>query len=145
MNYKVTVVIDGRTYNLSTDVDDGYIERVASYVDREITGVTEATHASAIDAVTMTCMNIADGYFREHVVAENLRREVAELKALQEASAAQQEDVDALKQQLSEAVAQKEALQQQIADSSDLRAQLKRSQDECLRLRKEIVRMGKNS
>lgn len=145
MNYKVKAVIDGRTYNLSTDVDDGYIERVAAYVNQEIVSVTEVMHASAIDAATMTCMNIADNYFREHVAAESLRREISILKADNEIHAAQKEDVEALKQQLAEAVAAKEAAEAQLASSGDLRAQLKRSQDECLRLRKEIVRMGKNS
>lgn len=144
MNYKVKVVIDGRSYNLSTDVDDGYIERVAAYVDQEIASVTKIMHASAVDAATMTSMNIADSFFREHMAAEKLRRELDSLKEKNAAAEARQEEVEVLKAQIAALSAEKSALAAQLADSGDLRAQLKRSQDECLRLRKEIVRMGKN-
>lgn len=144
MNYKVKIVIDGRSYNLSTDVDDGYIERVAAYVDQEIASVTKIMHASAVDAATMTSMNIADSFFREHMAAEKLRRELDSLKEKNAAAEARQEEVEVLKAQIAALSAEKSALAAQLADSGDLRAQLKRSQDECLRLRKEIVRMGKN-
>ena len=36
MMYKIKVVIDGRGYTLSSENNDGYIEKVAEYVDAQI-------------------------------------------------------------------------------------------------------------
>lgn len=144
MNYKVRVIIDGRTYNLSTDVDDGYTQRVASYVDHEIAQVTEQLHASTVNAATITAMNIADRYFREHAAAESMRQELVTLRNHHQQSEDAQRELEQLRSQLAQAAGEKAALQQQLTEASGLRTQLKEALDECVRLRREIVRMGKS-
>lgn len=144
MQYKVKVLIDGRTYNLSTDVDDGYTERVAAFVDREISQVTQQLHASTVNAATITAMNIADRYFRERFAAEQMRGELEALKAENQVSADAQKELEELRRELARVNGEKAALQQQLDQTSGLRIQLKDALDECGRLRREIVRMGKN-
>lgn len=78
MSYKIRVTIDGRDYTLSSDQNDGYIEQVAEYVDAQITMVSEALHASAINAATMAAMNIADSYYQEKFSSENIRKQLKE-------------------------------------------------------------------
>lgn len=144
MKYKVKVIIDGRTYNLSTDTNDGYTERVAAYVDREIADVTEQLHASTVNAATITAMNIADRYFRQQAANRELQNEMETLKAQSSNAAADQKELEELRRQVAQLTGEKEALQHQLDQSSGLRSQLKDALDECGRLRREIVRMGKN-
>lgn len=79
MRYRITVTIDDRDYTLTSAENDGYIEKVAEYVDQQIENVRDAARASAIDAATMAAMNIADNYFHERGAAENLRRQLKEV------------------------------------------------------------------
>lgn len=79
MRYRITVTIDDRNYTLTSEENDGYIEKVAEYVDNQIENVRDMARASAIDAATMAAMNIADNYFHERSAAENLRRQLKEV------------------------------------------------------------------
>lgn len=74
--YKIKVTIDGRSYTLSAEENDGYIEKVAEFVDGQIQQIKSALHASAVDSASMTAMNIADSYFREREASRNLQRQL---------------------------------------------------------------------
>jgi cell division protein ZapA len=76
--YKIKVSIDGRSYTLSAEKNDGYIETVAEYVDDQIGQIKAEPHASAVDAASMAAMNIADSYFREKEASRNLQRQLKE-------------------------------------------------------------------
>lgn len=76
MMYKIKVVIDGRGYTLSSENNDGYIEKVAEYVDAQIGQINAALHTSAVDSATMAAMNIADSYFHEKQASQNLQRQL---------------------------------------------------------------------
>ena len=73
MKNKVLVTIAGREYTMTATEDDGYVQRVAAFVDEQVRLVSEETHAAAIDAAVMAAMNIADTYFKEQSATENLR------------------------------------------------------------------------
>jgi cell division protein ZapA len=76
--FKVKVIIDGRTYTLSAEEQDGYIEKVAEYVDSQVQQIKSALHTSSVDSATMAAMNIADSYFREKEASRNLQRQLKE-------------------------------------------------------------------
>lgn len=74
MKRKVTVTVDGREYTLaSSDSNPQYMEQVAEYVDSQINTIKTVVRVSAIDAATMSAMDIADSYFKERTASENLR------------------------------------------------------------------------
>ena len=56
MKNKVIVTIAGREYALTAAEDDGYVQRVAAFVDEQIHQVSQETHAAAIDAAVMAAM-----------------------------------------------------------------------------------------
>jgi cell division protein ZapA len=74
--FKVKVIIDGRTYTLSAEEQDGYIEKVAEYVDSQVQQIKSALHTSSVDSATMAAMNIADSYFREREATQNIQRQL---------------------------------------------------------------------
>lgn len=76
--YKVKVIIDGRSYTLSAEENDGYIEKVAEFVDGQIQQIKNALHTSSVDSASMAAMNIADSYFHEKQASHNLQRQLKE-------------------------------------------------------------------
>lgn len=76
MENKVKVVVAERNYTLTTSDAADYVQKVAEFVNQQIEEVSDAAHASTLDAAIMCALNIADGYFKEVETAENLRRQV---------------------------------------------------------------------
>ena len=74
--FKVKVIIDGRTYTLSAEEQDGYIEKVAEYVDSQVQQFKSALHTSSVDSATMAAMNIADKYYKAQDGTDGLRLQV---------------------------------------------------------------------
>jgi cell division protein ZapA len=74
--FKVKVIIDGRTYTLSAEEQDGYIEKVAEYVDSQVQQIKSALHTSSVDSATMAAMNIADKYYKAQDGTDGLRLQV---------------------------------------------------------------------
>ena len=97
MKNKVIVTIAGREYALTAAEDDGYVQRVAAFVDEQIHQVSQETHAAAIDAAVMAAMNIADTYFKEQAATENLR---AKLKGYSDEVSAAKDEVSELKREI---------------------------------------------
>ena len=93
MKNRVTVTIAGREYNLIAVEDDGYVQKVAAYVDGQISEATGNGHMSLTDGAVLTAMNIADTLFKEQEVSENLRRQLKE--ALEETNKVSMELSDA--------------------------------------------------
>lgn len=93
MKNKVTVSIAGREYTMVGAEDDSYIHRVAAHVDSQLREVLGQGRLSQADAAVLAAMNIADQYFKEQEVSENLRRQVKDYL----------EEATRLKSELSEA------------------------------------------
>ncbi len=78
MQNRVTVTIGGQNYTLVATEDGNYIKDIAAYVDRELDDVMENEKLSLANAAMLTAMNIADKYFKEREVSNNLRRQLKE-------------------------------------------------------------------
>lgn len=76
MPNRVTVTIGGQSYTLVATEDGAYIKDVASYVNRELDDVMESGKLSLSNAAVLTAMNIADKYFKEREISDNLRRQL---------------------------------------------------------------------
>lgn len=93
MKHRVTVTIAGRDYTLIAAEDDGYVQRVAAYVDGQMSDLISATRVSVTDGAVLTAVNIADALFKEQEASENLRRQLKE--ALEETTKVTMELSDA--------------------------------------------------
>lgn len=76
MQNRVTVTIGGQNYTLVASEDGTYIKDVAAYVNRELDDVMENEKLSLSNAAMLTAMNIADKYFKEREVSNNLRHQL---------------------------------------------------------------------
>lgn len=93
MKNRVTVTIAGRDYTLIAAEDDGYVQRVAAYVDGQVNEVIDGVHVSVTDGAVLAAANIADALFKEQEASENLRRQLKE--ALEETTKVSMELSDA--------------------------------------------------
>jgi len=106
MNNRLTVTIAGQEFTLLSDNDEQYILKIAEYIDGKVNEVMQGTRCSVVNAAVLSCVNIADDYFRALDSSENLRRQLKEYiedstKAKNELAEARRE-ITRLKKQLSE-------------------------------------------
>ena len=78
MKNRISVTIADHEYTLVAEEDEGYIRKVAQFVDQQIAQVMEGGRLSLADGAILTCANLADLYYKEQEAAENLRRQVTE-------------------------------------------------------------------
>jgi cell division protein ZapA len=97
MKNHVGVNIAGRNYTLTASEDESYVNKVASYVDAKIAGISGDARISPLDAAVLACANIADEYFKSLESLENLRKQ---LKSYLEDSARTKNEMTELKREL---------------------------------------------
>lgn len=134
MKYRIEVNIDGRRYALTAAENDGYIEKVAEYVDTQIKEVGAAMRSSAVDSATMAAMNIADSFFQEKIASAEVVTQLIEAKADSERLRQAQGSTEDLRRRLSNALAESNA---SMRETADLRQQLEEAQKEIDALRAE--------
>ena len=78
MKNRISVTIADHEYTLVAEEGEGYIRKVAQFVDQQIAQVMEGGRLSLADGAILTCANLADLYYKEQSAAENLRRQVKE-------------------------------------------------------------------
>ena len=83
MKNKVVVTIGGREYTMVAAEDEGYVQRCAALVDKQLRDIMGGRLSQA-DAAVLVAMNVADQYLKEQEASENLRRQLKE--GLEEAS-----------------------------------------------------------
>lgn len=93
MNEKIKVVVADRPFLLTSSDSEEYVLKVAESVDEQIRQTAEASHASTLDAAVMCAMNLADNFFKEQGASEHLRQQIKQYA----------DEVNQLKQELSEA------------------------------------------
>ncbi|WP_084234256.1 cell division protein ZapA [Papillibacter cinnamivorans] len=98
MKNRILVTIGGREYTFVASEEDGYVQKVASYVDGKMKEIVSESHVALTDAAVLTAANIADEYFKSMETAENLRRQLKEY--LEEAARTKME-LSELKRELS--------------------------------------------
>ena len=89
MEHRITVSICGNDYTFISEEDSAYMERVASYVDKKMGEILEATKAGQTAAAVLTAANVTDELFKAQEIAENLRAQLKEY--LDEASRSKSE------------------------------------------------------
>ncbi|MEG1999908.1 MAG: cell division protein ZapA [Evtepia sp.] len=97
MKNHVSVMLGGQNYTLVGAEDDEYIKRVASHVNSELDRVMDDGRISLSDAGLLTAMNIADQYFKELEIADNLRHQ---LKAYLDESARMKQELSESKREI---------------------------------------------
>ena len=73
---RVTIRVAGKDYNMTSSDSEGYVRRVAAYVDRKIGELTLATRLPAADAAVLTAITLADDAFKAQDENTRLRREL---------------------------------------------------------------------
>ena len=95
-NNKVTVTIAGVSYNLVSEEDTAYMEKVAAHVDEKVREL-DGSGISTTEAGVLAALNIADEYFKSMDAAENLR---AQIKGFLEESADLKNQLSKAKQEI---------------------------------------------
>jgi cell division protein ZapA len=61
----VEIKIMNQKFNLKTESDEAYVQRVSDYVNKKIFDVQEKTRSvSSLNVALLTALNIADDYFK---------------------------------------------------------------------------------
>jgi len=77
---KITVRVAGKELALVTSDSPEHLNRVATYVDRQITETVFATRQPRETASVLVAMNIADELMKAHEENSRLRRELNALR-----------------------------------------------------------------
>jgi cell division protein ZapA (FtsZ GTPase activity inhibitor) len=73
----VKVVLMGTTFSFKTEQDEGYVQTIADYVNREMETIREnRPSASLLDISMLSIMNIAEKYF------DNIEQQKASVNTL---------------------------------------------------------------
>lgn len=75
-----TVRVAGKEYTLTSSDGAEHLERVAAYVDRQITETMYATRMTRENAAVLTAMNITDELMKAQDENARLRRELTALR-----------------------------------------------------------------
>lgn len=69
----VTITIFGKEYSIKSDVEKESLDRIASHLNKKVDEIMKTTRtAAAHNVLILAAMNIADEYFRE----KNLNQEL---------------------------------------------------------------------
>ena len=77
---KTTVRVAGKEYALVSSDSPEHLQRVAAYVDRQITETAYATRMSRENVAVLSALNIADELMKAHDENARLRRELNALR-----------------------------------------------------------------
>ena len=77
---KTTVRVAGKDYALVSTDSPEHLNRVASYVDRQMTETMRSGRIPANTAAALTALNLADDLMRAQDEVNRLRRELALLR-----------------------------------------------------------------
>ncbi|MBQ8554968.1 MAG: cell division protein ZapA [Clostridia bacterium] len=77
---KVTVRVAGKEYTLVSSDSPEHLNRVAAYVDRQMTETSFATRLPAANVAVLVSLNIADELMKAHDENARLRRELKEIR-----------------------------------------------------------------
>ncbi|MFO7636892.1 MAG: cell division protein ZapA [Clostridia bacterium] len=80
---KVRIRIAGKDYRIVGTEPEEYIQKVGLYVDKKMTGILEQgdSKLSTVMAAVLSCINIADDYFKERDRANQQKSRMTELEA----------------------------------------------------------------
>jgi cell division protein ZapA len=77
---RTTVKIAGKEYTISGYDDENYVRRVATYVDRRMEELAEATRLPTAQLAVLTAMNVTDDMLKAHDEIRRLRAELSQTR-----------------------------------------------------------------
>lgn len=78
MKNKVIAHVAGHDFTILSEEEEGYVQRVAAQVDREITTIQAAAHLSLAHAAVLAALNFADQAQKSVDSADHLRGQLRE-------------------------------------------------------------------
>ena len=78
MANRVTVTIRSHNYHVLAEEEESYIRQCADLVSRELDRAMDGTTLSMDDGAVLAALNLADQYFKERQVSDNLRAQLKE-------------------------------------------------------------------
>lgn len=80
---KVRINIAGNDYRIVGPESEEYIQKVGLYVDKKMSGILEQGESklSTVMAAVLSCINIADDYFKERDKANQQKTRMTELES----------------------------------------------------------------
>ena len=78
MANRVTITIRSHIYPIVAEEEEAYIRQCADLVSRELDRAMEGTTLSMDDGAMLAAMNLADQYYKERQVSDNLRAQLKE-------------------------------------------------------------------
>ena len=76
MANRVNVTIRNRNYPILAEEDEAYIRQCAQLVDQELRRSMDGTTLSLDSGAVLAALNLADQYFKERQVSDNLRAQL---------------------------------------------------------------------
>lgn len=78
MANRVTISIRSHLYHILAEEEESYIRQCADLVSSELNRAMEGTTLSLDDGAVLTALNLADQYYKERQVSDNLRIQLKE-------------------------------------------------------------------
>ena len=78
MANRVSIRIHTQTYRILAEEDEGYIQKCAAILDKEMQAAMEGTLLSVSDGAVLAGLNIVDKFQKERAVSDNLRAQLKE-------------------------------------------------------------------
>lgn len=82
---RTTVRIAGKEYTIASYDSEGYVNRVANYVDRKMNELNLATRLPAAQLAVLTAVNATDDMMKSRDEIRRLRAEIDKLRTEMEA------------------------------------------------------------
>ena len=76
MANRVTVTIRSHPYHILAEEEEGYIRQCADLVARELDRAMDGTTLSIDDGAVLAALNLADQFYKEKQVSDNLRAQL---------------------------------------------------------------------
>ena len=78
---RTTVRIAGKEYTIASYDTEEYVNRVASYVDRKMSELSQVSHLPTAQLAVLTAVNATDDMMKSRAEIRRLRRELDELRS----------------------------------------------------------------
>lgn len=76
MKNRVVVNICGCPYTILADESEEYVQKVSSYVDSKINDMLKTNRISNLDALVLTCLNLADDLYKANELNDSFRNQL---------------------------------------------------------------------
>jgi len=76
MKNRVVVNICGCSYTILADESEEYVQNIGSYVDGKVNEMLKSARLSNLDALILTCLNLADDLHKANELNDSFRNQL---------------------------------------------------------------------